>query len=212
MPSAVLAVDGTSFGAVDDEMLAAFDTALESLSNAGVRVDRSSMAECGHWPDLHKDMMAFEAAVNFSREYDLYGDRLSVEFRSLLDAGRSHSLQDRFEMFVSLRKALRQFDEFMDRYDAIITPSAPGAAPPGLGATGDPAMSRPWQLAGSCQCTLPCATDANGMPLGIQLIGRRYHDESLLSFAKWIQETLRWHSPLPLFRNDGSGGVSPANR
>jgi len=201
-PGALLAVDGTSFGKVDDEMLAAFDAALEALAGKGVRIDRASMADFAHCPQLHKDIMAFEAAANFAHEYETFEDSLSVEFRTLLESGRSFSLQDRFEMSLSHREELRRFDAAAEDYDAIIAPAAPGAAPAGLAATGDPVMSRPWQLVGSCQCTLPFASNDSGMPLGVQLVGRRYHDESLLSIAKWMQEALCWTAPLPAFRND----------
>jgi Asp-tRNA(Asn)/Glu-tRNA(Gln) amidotransferase A subunit family amidase len=200
-PIAVLAVDGETFGNVDNEMSSAFDTALESLSSVGVIVKRETMAGCGHWSQLHMDILAFEASRNFCHEYDNYREQLSDEFKSLIESGRALSMEDRFDMFIARLKAIKHFENLLDKYDVIVSPAATGAAPVGLTSTGDPAMSRPWQLIGSCQCTLPFAQNSNDMPLGLQIIGRRYHDNTLLSIAKWIQEEFSWQAPIPKFKN-----------
>ena len=47
---------------------------------------------------------------------------------------------------------------FMERYDAILTPSALGTAPKGLSATGDPLFCVPWTLFG-LPATLATLTD-----------------------------------------------------
>lgn len=198
-PKTVLAIDGDDYGSVEDEMRYAFDKALDSFADAGIVVKRESIQGSSAWPQLHKDIMAYEAAMNFSHEFDTSQQQLGDAFQSLVVAGRAISMRNRFDLALVHSKAVKQFDALFDHCDAIVTPAATGAAPHGLTTTGDPAMSRPWQLVGSSQCSLPFAQSRNGMPLGIQIIGGRYGDNSLLSIAKWIQEAFSWQSPMPGF-------------
>ena len=84
---------------------------------------------------------------------------------------------------------VESFDEmFMERYDAILTPAALGTAPKGLSATGDPALCTLWTLCGMPAVSLPIMRGANGLPLGVQLVGRRDFDARLLRTARWLLE------------------------
>ena len=75
---------------------------------------------------------------------------------------------------------------FQERCDAILTPSAPGSAPLGLESTGDPSFCTLWTLAGMPALTLPLMNAANGMPIGVQLVGPRQGDARLLRTARWL--------------------------
>jgi Asp-tRNA(Asn)/Glu-tRNA(Gln) amidotransferase A subunit family amidase len=78
------------------------------------------------------------------------------------------------------------FEEIFERCDAILTPAAPGTAPKGLDATGDPSFCTLWTLAGMPAITLPLMQGANGLPLGVQLVGARGNDARLLRTARWL--------------------------
>jgi Asp-tRNA(Asn)/Glu-tRNA(Gln) amidotransferase A subunit family amidase len=75
---------------------------------------------------------------------------------------------------------------FFDHYDAILTPAATGVAPLGLGATGDPAFCSLWTLTGLPAISLPLLQGEKGLPLGVQLVGRKGRDADLLRSAKWL--------------------------
>ena len=90
---------------------------------------------------------------------------------------------------------VESFDElFMERYDAILTPSAPGAAPKGLGSTGDPAFCTLWTLCGMPAVSLPLLQDSGGLPMGVQLVGRRNFDARLLRTARWLAGRVEMHA------------------
>jgi Asp-tRNA(Asn)/Glu-tRNA(Gln) amidotransferase A subunit family amidase len=73
--------------------------------------------------------------------------------------------------------------ELFDQYDAIITPAAPGVAPQGLSATGDPTFCTLWTLTGLPAVALPLLTGEGGLPLGVQLVGAPGQDACLLRTA-----------------------------
>ena len=65
-----------------------------------------------------------------------------------------------------------------------------GAAPRGLGSTGDPVMNIPWSQAGLPAITLPAGANADGLPMGLQIAGSFGEDEALLSVAATIEKSL----------------------
>jgi len=71
--------------------------------------------------------------------------------------------------------------------DAILAPSAPGEAPIGLAATGDPIFCRIWTLLGVPAMNIPCSQGPNGLPVGVQVIGRIGDDARALAVAEWLQ-------------------------
>ena len=75
---------------------------------------------------------------------------------------------------------------FAQRYDAILTPAAFGTAPEGLESTGDPAFCTLWTLCGMPAISVPLMQGANGLPLGVQLVGPLYADARLLRTARWL--------------------------
>ena len=74
--------------------------------------------------------------------------------------------------------------------DAILTPSAPGAAPHGLGATGDPVFNRLWTLVGPPCINVPGIIDSHGLPLGVQIVGRFGRDRTALEAALFLERAL----------------------
>jgi Asp-tRNA(Asn)/Glu-tRNA(Gln) amidotransferase A subunit family amidase len=75
-------------------------------------------------------------------------------------------------------------------FDACLTLAASGAAPRGLGSTGDPVFAVPASLLGVPAVTLPVLSDG-GLPLGLQLIGFADLDALLFATAGGVLEVLR---------------------
>jgi Asp-tRNA(Asn)/Glu-tRNA(Gln) amidotransferase A subunit family amidase len=74
--------------------------------------------------------------------------------------------------------------------DAILTPSATGEAPLGLGSTGNTAMNRLWTLLHGPCVTLPAGSGPAGLPLGVQLVGIPGSDAKTLAVARWVEHSL----------------------
>ena len=73
----------------------------------------------------------------------------------------------------------------------LLTPSAPGEAPAGLDATGDPIFNRGATMLGVPAVTLPVGKGDNGLPIGVQLIGAWDGDRELLAVAEWLYARVR---------------------
>jgi Asp-tRNA(Asn)/Glu-tRNA(Gln) amidotransferase A subunit family amidase len=78
-----------------------------------------------------------------------------------------------------------QFETLAAEYDAVLLPAATGAAPP-MSSTGDAVMSRFWTALHVPALTVPMWRTAEGLPLGLQLLGRLGCDRALLEVAEWL--------------------------
>jgi len=140
--------------------------------------------EAWNW---HKTIMEAEMAINFEREWTKAPKKLSQPLRNLIERGRevrAVDYQRALRMIAPLNEAFE--DLFMQRYDAILTPAAPGTAPKGLKSTGDPSFCTLWTLCGLPAVSLPIMQGKNGLPIGVQLVGRKNFDARLLRTARWL--------------------------
>ena len=68
--------------------------------------------------------------------------------------------------------------------------AVPGAAPKGLGSTGDPRYNRLWTLMGVPCVNVPAIIADGGLPVGVQVIGRYGADAGALNAARFIEKAL----------------------
>jgi Asp-tRNA(Asn)/Glu-tRNA(Gln) amidotransferase A subunit family amidase len=139
--------------------------------------------------DWHRTIMEAEMALHLEREYELGRDKLSPSLQQQLARGREVSALAYQHALAKVPRLLEGFDELFDRYDALIAPAAAGTAPP-LASTGDPAFGTLWTLAGMPALAMPLMHGGDGLPLGLQLVGRRDDDARLLRTARWLQRQL----------------------
>jgi amidase len=135
--------------------------------------------------DAQKIVMAYEAA-NVRRDvYASHRDAISTQFAQLIREGQGVT-EARYQEALAIRdKAGAMVEMMFADYDGVLVPSAPGEAPEGLGATGDPLFSRMWNLLQLPCVALPFGSGPRGLPVGIQLIGRLHEDARLLAVAQW---------------------------
>lgn len=147
---------------------------------------------------LHTTM----AFAGMARYYGAYHDRgaeaLSDWMRTAIEAGRRITAVD-YLAALDRRDVLHaHLEDALGDGDVFLTPSAPGAAPAGLGATGSPAFNTLWTLCGMPAISLPLLTGAKGLPLGVQLVARRGEDARLMRAAAWLMASgppSRLHQP-----------------
>jgi Asp-tRNA(Asn)/Glu-tRNA(Gln) amidotransferase A subunit family amidase len=177
----------------DDDTRAGF---AELAAAVGDRVEEvelfPSAADAWAW---QRAIMEAEMAANLEREYEQGRDRLSDGLRRQIERGREVRAVDYQRALSRIAPLNESFAElFEQRYDAILTPAAPGAAPRGLETTGDPSFCTLWTYCGMPALSLPLLEAANGLPIGVQLVGPRDGDARLLRTAKWLAAKLAGRS------------------
>lgn len=173
----------------EEETKAAF---AELVGHLGDRIEEfellPSTLDAWQW---HRTIMEAEMAANLERDWAKGRDRLSDSLQEQIERGRRVSALDYQRALRSIRPVYESFVElFEQRYDAILTPSAPGPAPKGLDSTGDPVFCTLWTLCGMPAISVPLMQSGSGLPIGVQLVGPRDGDARLLRTARWLVQSV----------------------
>jgi amidase len=169
-----------------ERLLGSFVTALAA---AGAKtVELQFPREFVELAELHKLVMAYEAARNYSFELLAHRPALSAALLALLDGGARVRIDD----YRTARRKIRDWGPFVqglfETYDALLAPSAPGVAPLATSGTGDPWHSRIWTALGLPSVSVPIGANPAGLPIGAQLIGAHLDDGRLLGMVQWIED------------------------
>jgi Asp-tRNA(Asn)/Glu-tRNA(Gln) amidotransferase A subunit family amidase len=164
------------------------DAFAELVSHLGDRVEELELTtpseEVLEW---QRAVGGAEIAINLRREWENGRDKLSAALRARIEQGREVRAVDYLRALGRVPELNASLTElFEQRYDAILTPAAFGTAPKGLESTGDPAFCALWTLCGMPALNVPLMQGANGLPLGVQLVGARHRDAQLLRTARWL--------------------------
>jgi Asp-tRNA(Asn)/Glu-tRNA(Gln) amidotransferase A subunit family amidase len=171
------------------EVREGFDELAEAI---GDRVDAVDLPEPFGWGHgWHRAIMLADIARSYAPYYDRDPAGLSEKLRGMVEEGLTIKAVDYARALDGIAVLEAGLERLFERYDAIVTPAAPGEAPVGLESTGDPVFSTLWTYCGVPALTLPLLTGPNGMPVGVQLVGRRFYDGRLLRTARWLSERLR---------------------
>lgn len=165
--------------------------AMVTLKTAGAQVGELACPEVfKKLTDAQKTVMAYDVAHARIYEYSRYPDQISAQFRDLFESGLEISRTDFQNACITGDRAARILESLFIDTDVILTPAAPGEAPAGLDATGDPLFSRGWNLLQVPCVSIPYGKGPNGLPLSVQLVGRLGADDDLLAAAKWVHKQL----------------------
>lgn len=170
--------------ALDAGGSAVWGSALARLSAAGVSVETRQMPQSlAGLLQAQKTVMAFEAARGLASEFCSHLDLMSNALVELVRSGMALS-ESEYRAALALAAAGReQVAQLMQGIDALLTPAAPGEAPEGLGATGDPVFNRVWTLLGLPCVNVPGLLGPGGLPVGLQLVGHPGRERDLLGAA-----------------------------
>ncbi len=178
-------VKGPAWDRADADMAAQFDELTRTLGDV---VDEVPLDESfDEVLDLHHTIMATEMNHGLAR-YDEPDAPISWQLRQQLEAGKTMLAADYLAAVAGQARLRAGLDALFEQYDAILTPAATGEAPQDLTQTGDPAFCTLWTYTGLPAISLPLLKGENGMPIGVQLVGRANGDGPLLGTAHWLMQ------------------------
>ncbi len=170
---------------------AAFDEAVQRLQAGGMQlIGKRLPDEQATLADDQKQVMAYEAVRELAFELQHHATALSRPLRDLLEKGQAVTEAEYLSAQSRAATGRRVARELMADVDALLVPAAPGEAPLGLDATGDPVFSRVWTLLGLPCVNVPGLRGPHGMPIGVQLVGRKHQERALLALAASVHTVL----------------------
>ena len=183
---------GPHWDDAEPEGRAVLEGATDRLAAAGAKItDTAFPSECAMADDIQQTLGAFEGLRNHMPELYRHEALLSPRLREeKLALGRKLGLDQFRVAYLAAEKARAAAREWVGEFDAILTLPAPGQAPRGLADAGSAVFNAPWtQFAMPC-LTLPAGRGPDGLPVGLQLAGRRHDDARLLEVGLWVEDRL----------------------
>jgi Asp-tRNA(Asn)/Glu-tRNA(Gln) amidotransferase A subunit family amidase len=177
--------------AASEDMVAAVDTAARAAAAGMARIrDVRLPPVVAAAFKIHGTIQGYEAARSLAFEYDRHRDRLGKNLREMIETGTKVGAEAYDEARRTSSRARQSLTDLMADFDVILSPSAPGIAPEGLASTGTSVFNRLWTLMGVPCVNVPGLADDNGMPLGVQVIGRFGNDRATLEAALFVESAL----------------------
>lgn len=166
----------------EPEAAEAFEALIERLARAGLHLREVTFAPGDADINLWQDEVMQDGGRNaFLPEWLNHPALLHADFKAKLDnhlgltPARLRRALDRIAL---CRMA---WESGLDDLDGVLTLSAPGVAPVGLHTQGMATFNRLWTaLQGPC-INVPALWSAGGLPIGLQLVHRRYEEHRLLA-------------------------------
>ncbi len=120
-----------------------------------------------------------------------------------LQAGAAYTSTEYIQARRAQTLLRRQFEQFFERFDILLLPATPVAAPPieGPDAVEQARLltryTAPFNLTGLPALSLPCGFTQQGLPIGLQLVARPWAEAALLRAAYAYEQATVWHLRKP---------------
>jgi Asp-tRNA(Asn)/Glu-tRNA(Gln) amidotransferase A subunit family amidase len=163
----------------------------ETLSRAEAAIiDRELPPDFAALAQAHPIIMNNESARALGWELANLRDQISPGLLERLEFGLAQSESAVADSYAVFDRTQRAFPAVMEGLDVLVTPAAPGQAPRGLEWTGDPVFNFIWTSLHVPCVTVPAGAAPDGLPLGIQIVGRKGEDRTVLACAQWVAAAL----------------------
>ena len=139
--------------------------------------------------DFHATVMAAEMVPYYGSLIDASPDKASDMVKARLAAACKVAAGDYVEALLARGPINDSLIALLDRYDAVLCLPATGPAPHGFATTGSAVFNGLWTYLGVPCVNLP-RMSVDGLPLGIQLVGKPGEDGKLLRTARWLDREL----------------------
>ncbi len=173
----------------------AFESQVARLERAGSTVREVTVPTFEDFEALdrrHRRLTEAELAFVHQAWFDDYGAFYRTPMAERIERGRGVTAGQLAAARASRLELRAELEELLEAHelDVWAAPAAPGPAPATIRSTGDSVMNRPWTHSGLPAVTLPAGTAADGLPLGLQLVGPFMADERLLAWAAVLADEL----------------------
>jgi aspartyl-tRNA(Asn)/glutamyl-tRNA(Gln) amidotransferase subunit A len=180
---------------LDPDVRARFDESLAALRAAGARISEVSIPHAPDTPAIYMHIHSSEAAEYHAKTLESAADKYTRGVRHRLELGR-YILAEDYARAMRGREVVRQeVEAALAGVDALAVPAVPIPAPPigaesvTVGTTLQPVramMLRNTQLfnvTGHPAISIPCGATPQGLPCGLELVGRRFETSALIGVA-----------------------------
>ena len=165
----------------------AVEGAADRLAGLGAEVDEVALpADFGDLVETHTRALNVGLSRSLIEDYRNHKDMMGDIVCGLIEDGLACSPENAAALFEHAADCRGKINDAFGNWDVFLCPSVVGEAPAGIAATGSPIFQVIWTLLNVPIATIPGAAGPNGLPVGVQFVGRRGDDATVLRLAKWF--------------------------
>lgn len=140
---------------------------------------------------------------------ETHGELLGAEFRSDLEQGRNATALEYYEAISNGNLYRARVDRFLEKYDLLLTPALAvtafevGSPPKVIAGQPVPNVRASWpffrlfNVTGHPAAVVPCGFSVEGLPFGLQIVGRMQDEETVLAASAAFEEAHPWADKRP---------------
>ena len=190
------------FDLLDAQVVSAFDTACDRLRGAGAVIEDTIIPHVGDVPAIYVHIVLAEAAAYHANTLEHRPDDYTANVRSRLEMGRYVLGEDYARALRGRDLIRREVDAALRHVDALLLPSVPitapriGASTVKIGGAEEPVRNvmlrctQTFNISGHPAVSIPCGVNADGFPIGLQLVGHAGATSRLLETATVVERYL----------------------
>ena len=185
---------------VDPEIERIIRATAEAMENAGATVTEVHPGFDGTEESEWYKLWAVFMAAYYGQHADELGDRMTPAVRTLIEKGNALGAVEYKQVEFTRTRMWNQMRPILTDHDVFLCPTMAGPPVPasveGLtlkegmidGRHHSPDMTAIWNMISPCPAiSVPCGLDSQGLPVGAQLIGRRWQEDNLLDIAAGLE-------------------------
>jgi aspartyl-tRNA(Asn)/glutamyl-tRNA(Gln) amidotransferase subunit A len=186
---------------VAPEVLDAYDASLEEMARLGAKIQALAL------PCAFADVAALNGRIMSAEGYAFWAEKLDdaslaldEDVRPRLQAGRDISARAYLSALAERERLGQAFAAALSEVDGLLTPTTATTALPLESVDQRTAPSHFTRFANFldlCALALPNGFDRQGLPISLQIIGRRYDEETVLRIGQAYQSATDWHTRRP---------------
>ncbi len=197
------------FEALQPSVQEAVMQAITQLTHLGARVEEKTINGLDQAPQVLWDLITADAGVVHEAHLSTHAEVLDPDVRQLGEQGLRLMASDYVKAQIA-REAMKQdMMQALDNVDVLVTPTSPIVTPKlgddqidinGSQVPMRPALRRftlPFNLSGLPACTIPCGLSPDGLPIGLQIIGKPFDEATVLRLAHAYERSTTWHQLRP---------------
>lgn len=203
---------------VDPEVRAAFDRALDTLRDLGASVEEATLPPADVMTFVNRIITLGEAGAYHADLLARHAEEYAPDVRARLELAQFILARD-YLTGQRLRTELSQtMAAVMTEFDALLTPTMPIPAPcigqnlwtypDGSSEPVQEAMIRytaPFSVSGQPALSVPCGFTAEGLPIGLQIVGRPFEEATVLRIGAAFEAIAGFRDRRPGFAGAGVG-------
>jgi len=196
--------------AVDPEVEAAVRAAADALKSQGAIVEEVALPWTRRIADAWVETWQVFMAAYFGHVLEEFRAKMDPRVVALIEAGNRMSARDYKRLEIERTEYWRQFHPILRKYDAFLCPTMRIPAPPaeeddsiyyrdrGDGRYHGLDMTGQFNLIAPCPAlSVPAGWSKGGLPMGLQIVGRRFRDDTVLTIGKALEHARPWADKRP---------------